>query len=199
MRKLIVATKNKGKLAEIRSILSGYLVLGQEEAGLDAEVEETGSTFAENALLKARSVAALTDGAVLADDSGLEVDALGGAPGIYTARYAGEGASDNDRMQKLLSALNGVPDGERTARFVCVMALVMPDGTAHTFDGVCSGQIAHAPRGENGFGYDPIFLLPGRRKTLAELPEDEKNSISHRFRALEQVAAFLQSYKRGAM
>lgn len=191
--KLIVATKNKGKLAEIQAILSGHTVLGQDDAGLDVEVEETGSSFAENALLKARAIAALTDGAVLADDSGLEVDALGGAPGIYTARYAGEGASDAERMQKLLSELDGVPDNKRTARFVCVMALVLPNGTANTFEGVCSGQIAHAPRGENGFGYDPIFLLPDRGKTLAELPSEEKNTISHRFRALEQVAAFLQS------
>lgn len=190
--KLIVATKNQGKLLEIKAILSGHTVLGQDEAGVDVEVEENGSTFAENALLKARAIAALTDGAVLADDSGLEVDALGGAPGIYTARYAGEHATDADRMHKLLSELNGVPDGKRTARFVCVMALVLPDGSEHTFRGTCEGRIAHAPRGENGFGYDPVFLLPDRGQTLAEIDAAEKNQISHRSRALAQVGEFLK-------
>ena len=189
--KLIVATKNKGKLAEIKAILSGVTVLGQDEAGVDAAVEETGTTFAENALLKARAIAALTDGAVLADDSGLEVDALDGAPGIYSARYAGEDATDADRMQKLLRELDGIPDEQRTARFVCVMALVLPDGSAHTFCGTCEGRIAHAPRGENGFGYDPVFALPDGGRTLAEIGETEKNQISHRFRALCQVAEFL--------
>ena len=190
--KLIVATKNKGKLAEIKAILSGHTVLGQEEAGVEVAVEETGTTFAENALIKARAIAALTDGAVLADDSGLEVDALDGAPGIYSARYAGEDATDADRMQKLLAELDGVPDIQRTARFVCVMALVLPDGSEHTFRGTCEGRIAHAPRGENGFGYDPVFELPERGRTLAEIGETEKNQISHRSRALAQVEEFVK-------
>lgn len=188
--KLIVATRNQGKLAEIKAILSNETLLGQDEAGVDVEVEETGTTFAENALLKARAIASLADCAVLADDSGLEVDALDGAPGVYTARYAGADATDADRMQKLLHALSGVPDDRRTARFVCAMALILPDGSEHTFLGTCEGAIAHAPRGENGFGYDPVFLLPSG-KTLAEVGAEQKNQISHRYRALQQVAAFL--------
>lgn len=188
--KLIVATRNQGKLAEIKAILSNETVLGQDEAGVDVEVAETGTTFAENALLKARAIASLADCAVLADDSGLEVDALDGAPGVYTARYAGADATDADRMQKLLHALSGVPDDRRTARFVCAMALILPDGSEHTFLGTCAGAIAHAPRGENGFGYDPVFLLPSG-KTLAEVGAEQKNQISHRYRALQQVAAFL--------
>jgi XTP/dITP diphosphohydrolase len=153
------------------------------EIGLDLEVEETGATFEANAILKATAFAERSGVTALADDSGLEIDALGGEPGVHSKRYAGPDASDADRIALVLEKLRGVPEGARTARFRCVMALAMPEDVVGTVDGTCEGQIAFAPRGTNGFGYDPIFLLPERGHTMAELPSAEKNAISHRGRA----------------
>jgi XTP/dITP diphosphohydrolase len=183
--RLLVATRNPGKLREYDKLLKGcgYNLVGLEDyPGLD--VEETGATFEENARLKAVTCAHTTGLLALADDSGLEVDALGGAPGVYSARYAGPGASDADRLHKLLAALRNVPPGQRAARFRCVIALAWPDGRYETFAGVCEGEIAFEPKGHNGFGYDPIFYMPEHGKTMAELPEEFKNQISHRARAM---------------
>ena len=180
--KLLIATRNKGKKAEYAHILCdlGTELLSLADLAVDTVIEEIGKTYAENALLKARSYAADTGLVTLADDSGLDVDALDGAPGIYSARYAGKGASDRDRYQLLLRNLEGVPDERRTARFRCAIALVWPDGREVVVEGVCEGCIAHEPRGENGFGYDPVFFVPGYECTMAELPPEVKNRISHR-------------------
>ena len=185
MQTLLIATHNQGKLREYRALLADLplKVVNLDEAGVDFDVDETGTTFAENALLKARAYAAATGLLTWADDSGLEVDALDGAPGVYSARYAGPDATDEDRYRKLLHTLAAQPDAPRTARFRCVVALVTPDGAAYTTDGVCPGVIIDAPRGSHGFGYDPVFLLPDLGQTMAELPPETKNRISHRGRA----------------
>ena len=188
--KLLIATRNPGKAREYRELLCSLplQVISSDEAGLDLQVEETGQTFPENALLKARRYAEASGMLTLADDSGLEVDALGGAPGVWSARYAGPGAGDADRYQKLLNALAGVPDGRRTARFRCVVALAWPDGAIRTAEGRCEGQIGWAPRGEHGFGYDPVFIVDGLGgQTMAELPPEIKNRISHRARAVQAM------------
>ena len=192
--KLLVATHNRGKIAELRALLGGlgYDLVGLGEVGISRAVEETGRTFEENALLKARFYAAETGLLTLADDSGLEVEALGGAPGVHTARYGGEGLSDRERYERLLRALEGVPGEERRARFRCVIALAWPDGRAETAEGICEGYIAEAPRGENGFGYDPIFYLPEFGATMAELPVEVKNRISHRARAAQGIRRVLE-------
>jgi XTP/dITP diphosphohydrolase len=196
--KLLVATHNQGKVREYRELLAG---LPLEVTYLDAEgitlaVAETGQTFAENAQLKATTYARASGLWTWADDSGLEVDALGGAPGITSARYAGEGASDADRYRKLLDALTGVPWARRAARFRCVVALATPDGAIHTCDGVCVGVIAFGPAGSNGFGYDPVFYLPDRGQTMAQLPPEVKNAISHRGRAARAAQAMLAAMLR---
>ena len=185
MQTLLIATHNQGKLREYRTLLADLplKVVNLDEAGVDFDVDETGTTFAENALLKARAYAAATGLLTWADDSGLEVDALDGAPGVYSARYAGPDATDEDRYRKLLHTLAAQPDAPRTARFRCVVALVTPDGAAYTTDGVCPGVIIDEPRGSHGFGYDPVFLLPDLGQTMAELPPATKNRISHRGRA----------------
>ena len=185
MQTLLIATHNQGKLREYRALLADLplKVVNLDEAGVDFDVDETGTTFAENALLKARAYAAATGLLTWADDSGLEVDALDGAPGVYSARYAGPDATDEDRYRKLLHTLAAQPDAPRTARFRCVVALVTPDGAAYTTDGVCPGVIIDEPRGSHGFGYDPVFLLPDLGQTMAELPPATKNRISHRGRA----------------
>jgi len=187
---IVVATRNSGKLREFRALLSPLNsdVLGLKDLSLDTEFEESGNTFAENARLKAIGYSHLTLSPVLADDSGLEVDMLGGQPGIRSARYAGPGASDADRVQKLLQAL-GKAGGRREARFVCALALAQKGVLLREAEGNCSGIIAGAPRGYNGFGYDPIFLFPELGKTFAELSQEEKNRYSHRARA---VASLLQ-------
>ncbi len=154
-------------------------------------MEETGSTFAENAILKATTYARLARLWTWADDSGLEVDALGGAPGVWSSRYAGPSASDADRYRKLLNALAGVPWSRRTARLRCTVVLATPEGTVRTAEGVCEGVIAFGPIGENGFGYDPVFYLPERGVTMAQLPPEMKNQISHRGRAARAAAAIL--------
>ena len=190
---LLIATKNKGKKAEYSRIFGALDVelLLPTDRGLDIDVAETGTTYAENALLKARSYSQAAGLLTLADDSGLEVDALGGAPGIYSARYAGEGATDEERYRLLLENLADVPDEQRGARFRCVIALVWPDGRASTVEGTCEGWITRQPRGENGFGYDPVFQVAQHGRTMAELPPDIKNKISHRARAAEQAREIL--------
>ncbi|MSQ22099.1 MAG: RdgB/HAM1 family non-canonical purine NTP pyrophosphatase, partial [Dehalococcoidia bacterium] len=179
---LLLATNNQGKVAEFRSLLAmlPLEMVTPTQMGIADEPEETGATFEENALLKARYYAGRSGLLTLSDDSGLEVDALNGGPGIYSARYGGPGISDSDRVYKLLRALEGVPWQRRTARFRCVVALFWRDGTEETFHGVREGYIALEPRGNNGFGYDPIFFLPHLGKTMAELPPEVKNQLSHR-------------------
>jgi XTP/dITP diphosphohydrolase len=162
-----------------------------DPAGITLDVEETGTTFAENALLKAATYARLSGLWTWADDSGLEVDALGGAPGVYSARYAGPGAGDADRYHKLLDALTGVPWDQRTARFRCVVALATPEGVTRTAAGVCEGVIAFGPVGDQGFGYDPVFFMPDRGVTMAQLPAEVKNQVSHRARASQAAVPLL--------
>ena len=190
--KVIAATNNKGKLREFGEILSplGFEVISLHEAGIYAEVEETGKTFEENALIKARAVALLCDSAVLADDSGLCVDALEGKPGVYSARWAGPNATDADRINKLLSDLEGRED--RTARFVSAIAFVDTDGTELTAQGSVEGTILYEPVGENGFGYDPVFFSEELQKSFAEAGDEAKNSVSHRGRALRKMSELLK-------
>ncbi|MGC9332897.1 MAG: RdgB/HAM1 family non-canonical purine NTP pyrophosphatase [Anaerolineae bacterium] len=190
MDRLLVATNNPGKLREYKDLLEGLPrtveITFPAQEGINLEVEEVGETFAENARIKAMAYAQASGLLTLADDSGLEVDALDGAPGVRSARYAGPGASDADRYRKLLAELAGIPTGKRSARFRCVVALALPEGTVHTAEGTCEGKIGFAARGEHGFGYDPVFIVDGYGgKTLAELEPEVKNRISHRARALE--------------
>lgn len=190
MQKVVLATGNAGKVRELASLLRdfGLDVVAQTDMGVDS-AEETGLTFIENALLKARHAAAITGFPAIADDSGLAVDALGGAPGIYSARYAGIDASDRNNLEKLLTALKEVPDGQRQAQFHCVLVYLRhaDDPTPLVFHGVWPGEITHAPAGEGGFGYDPIFYVPSEGKTAAELTREEKSAISHRGQALKQL------------
>ena len=192
--RLVLASKNGKKLAEMRDILShmGVEVCLQSEAGVDVDVEETGTTFEENSLLKARAVMQASGLPAIADDSGLCVDALGGAPGVYSARYGGPGLDDTGRYRLLLENMRGQPRG---AKFVSVITLCMPNGDVITARGECPGTLAYAPQGENGFGYDPVFFVPEKKKTFAQLTPEEKNAISHRGRALavfqEKLAAYL--------
>ena len=190
--KLVLASKNKKKLAELNDILSqlGIEVCSEAEAGVDVEVEETGTTFEENALLKARAVCEASGLPAVADDSGLCVDALGGAPGVYSARYGGPGLDDVGRYQLLLENMRGMLD--RRCKFVSAICCCFPDGEVITARGECPGTLAYAPKGEDGFGYDPIFFLPERKKTFAELTAEEKNAISHRGRALEEFRSKLE-------
>lgn len=187
--KLILASKNKHKAEEMQAILGERITLiTQDEAGAgDIDVIEDGNTFEENAIKKAVTVMEATGLPCIADDSGLCVDALGGAPGIYTARFAGENATDDDNIQKLLSELDGVETEKRTARFVCVIALSFPGKEPVTFRGECEGLILTEKHGKNGFGYDPVFYIEQFGKAMAELPAEVKNSISHRSRALEKI------------
>lgn len=189
----VIATHNAKKLKELKRILDplGFDAVIREDL---PEVEETGTTFAENALLKAESACKVTGMPAIADDSGLVVDALGGAPGVYSARYAGEGATDRQRYEKLLTELREVPTEQRTARFVSAVCCVFPDGTILTAEGACEGIIAFGPKGEGGFGYDPIFLVGER--SYAEMTAEEKDSISHRGRALAKLAQELENWKK---
>ena len=189
MRQIIFATGNTGKMQEIRSILSDLSVpmLSMKEAGIQVDIEENGASFEQNALIKARAVAAAEEAkgsVVLADDSGLEIDALNGEPGIYSARYLGEDTPYDVKNRELLSRLEGVPENKRTARFVCAIAAVLADGREFTVRGVIEGRIGYEQRGQEGFGYDPIFYVPEYGKTTAEMPPEEKNLISHRGKAL---------------
>lgn len=196
-RELLVATRNTGKVAEIESLLAGMpaRLRSLEEFPGAGEVEETGSSFEENAVLKAREYARRTGLLSLADDSGLEVDALGGRPGVYSARYGGEGLTYPERIVRLLREMDEAVDAERRARFVCVIAVAAPDGeVVNVSAGKCEGRIAFAPRGANGFGYDPVFEPEGYELTFGELPEEVKQKISHRARALAAASSFLLDY-----
>lgn len=192
-KKLIFATGNEGKMREIREILGDldYEILSLKEAGVDVEIVEDGTTFEENAIIKARTVMEATGCPTLADDSGLEIDFLGKEPGIQSARYMGENTSYRIKNQILLDRLHGVPAVLRTARFVCAVAAAFPDGRIETCRGTIEGRIADKPAGENGFGYDPIFYLPDRGMTTAQISPEEKNAISHRGKALRQIKEFL--------
>ena len=192
--KLVLASKNKKKLVEMNDILSqlGIEVCSEAEAGVDVEVEETGTTFEENSLLKARAVMEASGLPAIADDSGLCVDALDGAPGVYSARYGGEGLDDIQRYRLLLENMRG--QMPRTARFVSVITCCFPNGDVISARGECPGTIAFAPMGEGGFGYDPVFFLPGLKKTFAQLSPQEKNAISHRGKALEVFEEKLKEY-----
>lgn len=196
MNRIVIASNNAGKLREIRDILQplGFTVVSQQEAGISIEVEENGETFAENAALKARAVYEALHCPVIADDSGLLVDALDGAPGVHSHRFAGEGATDADRNAKLLELLDGVPAEKRTARFECVLCYVDAAGETHFFSGTCEGRIGTTPAGENGFGYDPLFLPEGYDCSMAELRPEEKNAISHRGNALKILKEELRNY-----
>ncbi|MDT8899949.1 XTP/dITP diphosphatase [Anaeroselena agilis] len=196
MISIVVATGNKGKVKEIAAALAALPVevLALDKFPAIPEAEENGDTFAANAVLKATHYALHTGMPCLADDSGLEVDALNGAPGVYSARYAGPGATDEACNAKLLAALADVPQNERTARFRCVLAYVDPDGALLTAEGTCEGTILREPRGTGGFGYDPLFLLPGAAKTMAEMTIEEKNAVSHRGQALRNMATTLARY-----
>ncbi|MCR4739712.1 MAG: XTP/dITP diphosphatase [Lachnospiraceae bacterium] len=185
-KKLIFATGNQNKMKEIRMILADtdFEVLSMKEAGFDIDVEENGKTFEENALIKAKALCEVSGEMCLADDSGLEIDKLNKEPGIYSARYMGEDTSYRIKNANLIKRLEGVPDDERTARFVCAVAAAYPDGRTEVVRGVMEGRIAYKEAGENGFGYDPIFFLPEYGCTSAELSPDEKNAISHRGKAV---------------
>ena len=197
--KIIFATGNMGKMREIRAIMSDVdaQILSMKEADVYADVEEDGTTFMENAFIKARAVSKLAkekgiDAVVIADDSGLVVDALGGEPGIYSARYLGEDTPYSIKNAKIIERLKGVADEDRSARFVCAMAAVFPDGSEESFEATYEGRIGYEEKGPNGFGYDPIFYLPDRGPYSAELDPDEKNRISHRGKALEGIKNILK-------
>ena len=194
MKKLLIATYNPGKLVEYRELLNSLPIelISPGDESVDLDVEESGSSFEENAVLKARAFARASRLPVLADDSGLEVLALDGAPGIHTSRYAGPNASDADRYRKLLAELAGVPWERRQACFRCVIAIATPQGALKTVEGSITGRIAFQPRGKHGFGYDPVFYLPQHNKTMAELPEEIKNQISHRAVAARKAIPLLQ-------
>jgi XTP/dITP diphosphohydrolase len=200
MSTLLIATNNAGKVQEFRELLDGcgWKLVTPRDLGLEIEVEEHGETYEENATMKALLFAQESGVTTLADDSGIEVDALDGRPGVYSARYAGADRTDGERVDALLAELEGVPDEKRTARFRCVIAIADPDGRVETVEGAVEGRIARAPRGENGFGYDPVFELPGRGLTTAELPSEEKNAVSHRGVAARKAREILERRLRDA-
>ena len=187
--RIVFATGNAGKIKEIRMIMedTGMEVVSMKDAGIMADIDENGKTYEENALIKARAVAVFTNDIVMADDSGLEIDYLNKEPGIYSARYMGEDTSYHIKNASLIERLNGVPDEKRTARFVCAVAAAFPDGSVKTVRGTMEGRIGYEEKGENGFGYDPIFYLPEYGCTSAELSGEEKNKISHRGKALRAI------------
>ena len=192
--RFVLATHNPGKLREMGEILKdlGIEVVSPKDLGITVDVEETGTTFAENAMLKAKTVCQAAGLPAIADDSGLCVDALNGAPGVYSARYGGEGLDDKGRYLLLLSSLRGAPT--RAAHFACAVACAFPNGDTLTAEGRCDGSIAYAPLGEGGFGYDPVFLLPEKGKTFGQLSQEEKSAVSHRGRALKDFAGKLAAY-----
>lgn len=196
MNQIIFATGNAGKLREIREIMSDMEVeiLSMKEAGIEVEAEENGVTFEENARIKARAVASHTDAVVLADDSGLEVDALNGEPGVYSARYLGEDTSYDIKNQAILDRLAGMPKEQRTARFVCAIAAVLPDGRELLTRETIEGYIGDRPAGENGFGYDPIFYVDAYHCSTAQLTDQQKNAISHRGKALRAMKEQLREH-----
>ena len=195
MSKLLLATNNEGKAREYKSLLEGvpFELVMPNELGISTEVAEVGKSFEENAIIKAATLALESGLLSLADDSGLEVEALGGEPGVRSARYAGEDASDADRVAYLLVKMQGIPQEKRQARFKCVIAIANPQGEVELCSGECEGVIAFSPKGDKGFGYDPIFYLPELGKTMAELPPETKNKISHRGRAAAKARALLMA------
>ena len=197
MKEIVLASSNPGKVREINQLLAtlDLHVQPQSEFGV-VDAEETGLTFVENAILKARNAAQHTGLPAIADDSGIEVDALNGAPGIYSARFAGEGASDQANLEKLLTEINGVPEAQRSARFQCLMVFMRyaNDPTPLICQGTWEGRILLAAQGDNGFGYDPVFYVPTHDCSSAELPADVKNALSHRGQALRQLVAALEQY-----
>ena len=198
-QKIVFATGNEGKMREVRLILQdlGFPVLSMKEAGVSLDIEENGTTFAENAMIKARAVWEKNGGIVLADDSGLVVDYLGGEPGVYSARYLGEDTSYETKNQAIIDRLADAKEEERTARFVSAIAAVLPDGSELVTEGTVEGLIAHEPAGNGGFGYDPIFYLPEYGVTSAEIPIEKKNEISHRGKALEAMKKALKEEEAG--
>src|SRR5579884_395466 len=196
MRTLLLATTNEHKLNEFRAIFRDlpFTLLSLRDVHIDMDVEETGTTFAENATIKALAYARATHMLSLADDSGLEIDALGGAPGVYSARFAGVDTPYEERFRLILGQLQGLPQEQRTARFRCVISIADPSGLCRSVEGVVEGVIADAPRGTNGFGYDPIFLIPELGKTTAELAPEHKNRISHRGQAARKARKLLENW-----
>lgn len=199
MKRIVFATGNAGKMKEVRMILAdlGVEVVSMKEAGISVDIEEDGSTYEENATIKARAVAAEADvgDIVLADDSGLEIDSLNGEPGVYSARYLGEDTPYSVKNANLIERLQGVPDEKRTARFVCAIAAVLPDGRELTTRAAIEGRIGYEEKGDGGFGYDPIFYVPELHKTTAELTGEEKNLVSHRGKALQLMKEELKKYE----
>ncbi len=193
MKEVIIATKNEGKVREFKAMLEprGYEVKSLLDIGYTPEIEETGQTFEENAVIKAETISKETGKIVIADDSGLSVDYLGGSPGVYSARYAGEEKNDLANLKKLLKELEGVEKEDRSARFRCALALCTPGQETKTVEGSVEGYITEEPRGTNGFGYDPVFLVKDKDQTMAELSSGEKNKISHRAEALKKLSALL--------
>lgn len=189
MKQVVIATKNKGKAKDFEALFGpfGYEVVTMFDVAPDVEIEETGTTFEENAMIKAETLASLLGQIVIADDSGLEVDALNGEPGVYSARYAGD-HDDEANMVKVLAEMKDVPEEARTARFRCVLAVAGPNMETYTVAGACEGVIAHEKRGTNGFGYDPIFYVPALERHMAELTADEKAAVSHRGNAIRNLA-----------
>lgn len=196
MKKVIIATQNKGKAKDFEALFSplGYQVLTLRDVAEDMDVEETGVTFEENAILKAEAVAKTLNTVVIADDSGLEVDALDGEPGVYSARYAGVQKNDDANIDQVLEKLSDVPETERTARFRCVLAVAAPGKRTETFAGSCEGMILTERKGNQGFGYDPIFFVPELGKAMAELKPEEKAVISHRGNAIRQLKSALPDW-----
>lgn len=193
MKRIIFATSNEGKMTEIRDILKGMDIelLSLKDAGIDIDINEDGTTFEENAIIKSETVCKLTGEVVLADDSGLEVDYLEKAPGVYSARFLGEDTPYSEKNSYIIDRLKNIPDDKRSARFVCVIACSFPDGKTITRKGIVEGYIAKKISGSNGFGYDPIFYLPEYNCTTAEMPTEQKNQISHRAKALEAIKEVL--------
>lgn len=196
MEKLVVATKNKGKIVEIKKVLSNmpFDVVTMSDLGINIDVDEDGTTFEENSMKKAKEICRLSRTIVMADDSGLEVDFLNGAPGIFSARFGGPEATDKDKNEKLLDMLKDVPFEQRTARFVCAIAVAFPDGRSFVVRDICEGFIGFECKGDNGFGYDPLFYVEQYEKTMAELSIDIKNEISHRAKALKRMADKIVDY-----
>lgn len=190
MKDIVIASSNKGKINDFKVIFADYNVIGINELLEDFDVEETGVTFEENARLKSEAAAKVLNKTVIADDSGLEITALNGAPGVYSARYAGIHKSDEDNIDKVLHELNDKTD--RDARFVCVISMTTAQGETHTFRGTVEGEITLSRIGENGFGYDPIFYVPEMKKTMAQLTPEEKSEISHRRKAIDQLQIFIE-------
>lgn len=197
MPSLIIASNNPGKIREMKQILTPYFpqILSLREAGIETDVEETGQTFAENARIKALAICRMAGCAALSDDSGLEVDVLGGAPGVYSARYCGRHGDDEANNRKLIREVSPFPEAQRTARYRCAVCLAYPDGTVREAQGSCEGLIRTRPAGTGGFGYDPYFYLPQFDCTMAQLPAETKNTLSHRYFALRNLLAQLNEEK----